>query len=102
MAEMPGREANPLSKRSAAAFVRPPPHGRFALGESALLGQLGVPLRIAPNYYVKVGLPIARRPFAGSPPQSTYYQFSGHNRLNVQALAPTSSFSACSRQWGGS
>eukprot|EP00969_Alexandrium_andersonii_P317281 14017395-Alexandrium_andersonii.AAC.1 len=65
MAETPQREAIPPPQRPCRALSGLPPDGRRGMGESALTGQLGVPLRGAPSCNVKAASPIVRRPSGG-------------------------------------
>eukprot|EP00969_Alexandrium_andersonii_P110135 4859323-Alexandrium_andersonii.AAC.1 len=67
MAETPQREANPPPQRSFRALSGPPPDGRRTVGEDALTGQLGAPLRGARSRYVKASSPVVRRPSGGGP-----------------------------------
>eukprot|EP00969_Alexandrium_andersonii_P364235 15463691-Alexandrium_andersonii.AAC.2 len=67
MAEAHRREANTPPQRPFRALSGPPPDGRRTMGESALTGQLGVPLCGAPCCYVKASSHIVRRPSGGGP-----------------------------------
>eukprot|EP00969_Alexandrium_andersonii_P009907 432426-Alexandrium_andersonii.AAC.1 len=59
MAEAPRRKASSPPLEAA-------PDGHRPMGESALTGQLGAPLRGAPSCYVRASSPIVRRPSGGS------------------------------------
>eukprot|EP00969_Alexandrium_andersonii_P188601 8335456-Alexandrium_andersonii.AAC.1 len=67
MAETLPREANAPPQRPFRALSKPPPNGRHAVGDNALRGQLGAPLRAAASCYANASFPIVQRPSGGSP-----------------------------------